>query len=339
MKRFSLIRAAIVAFILLFMMMVIAFMFTGKGNSESISARAISSSEAGEIYNVLLLGKDDAAGLCDSIMLVSINTKSNDMNLLQIPRDTYFNISDSSYKKINGALRALGSAEKFAKSLEDALGIKIHYYLSIGTEAVKKIIDAVGGVELNIPYDMDYDDPYQGLSIHLSSGVHHLSGEEALGFLRYRSGYVSGDIGRLDAQKLFLNALVDKLAKMKDVTAYFTLFKTVRSLCETNIKEQDIITIGLKCSNNKDGKAYYVTAPGEAVQSEDSGAWYYILSREATAELLASRFAPTNDKKDFDSANKFVDKRVKSFYDIYNKRCPYTIYTADDIKNNDIRIN
>jgi anionic cell wall polymer biosynthesis LytR-Cps2A-Psr (LCP) family protein len=207
------------------------------------------------------------------------------------------------------------------ETVSTGLGIPIDYTVQVNLNGFVQLVDAIGGVEFDVPINMDYDDPYQGLSIHLSSGAQNLSGEEALGFLRYRSGYASGDIGRLDAQKLFLNALVDKLVKMKDVSAYFTLFKTVRSLCETNIKEQDIITIGLKCSKNKEGKAYYVTAPGEAVRAEESGAWYYILTREATSELLGSRFASANDKKDFDNANKFVDKRVKSFYDIYNKRC------------------
>lgn len=338
MKRINLIHVFIAAMLLLIMVALIAFLYYGGDNADNMTARAISDASGGDVYNVLLLGRDDVAGLCDSVMLVSVNTGSGDINVMQIPRDTYFNVSSNSYKKINGALNALGSAEELSRELGDALGTKIHYYLCVGTETVKRIVDAVSGIEIDIPHDMDYEDPAQGLSIHLRAGKQTLNGREAIGFLRYRSGYISGDIGRLDAQKLFLNALVNKLGENRDISRYYELFNTLKAYAQTNIREQDILSIGLKCSKTKNGKVYYLTAPGEAVQTETSGAWYYVLSKDALAEIVSTRFASAKDKKDFDRNNKFVDKRVKPFYDIYNKRYSYRVYTADDIANN-ININ
>ena len=86
----------------------------------------------------------------------------------------------------------------------------------------------------------------------------------------------------------------------------------------------------------KDMTVSYMTAPGEAIQSDKSGAWYYILSSLAMNELVLTRFGA---KKDFDVDNKFVDKQVKSFYDIYKKRCECKIYSAYEIDNNQININ
>ena len=86
----------------------------------------------------------------------------------------------------------------------------------------------------------------------------------------------------------------------------------------------------------KGGTVSYVTSPGEAIQSEESGAWYYILSKSSMTEILRSRFYGVEN---FDEQTKFVDKDKKSFYDIYNKNCEVRIYTADDIENNKININ
>lgn len=289
-----------------------------------------------DVYNVLILGRDDAAGLCDVIMLGSINTSSGDICFMQIPRDTYFDYSNSTYKKINGIFNSLGSASAVSNAISQGLGIKIDYYLSLGLESVVQLVDAVGGIEIDIPRDMDYSDPSQNLSILFRAGKQTLNGKSAVEFLRYRSGYVTGDLGRIDAQKLFLNAFAKKMAGISNPFTLYNVFKLVCQKGETNIKESDLISIGLKCMKAKGGTVSYVTSPGEAIQSAESGAWYYILSKSAMSKLLTSHFYATGN---FDEQVKFVDKDKKSFYDIYNKNCEVRIYTADDIENNKININ
>ena len=97
--------------------------------------------------------------------------------------------------------------------------------------------------------------------------------------------------------------------------------------------------MGLKYKKLKGATVRYMTAPGEAVQDAQSGAWYYVLSRESSADVLSKWFGLRVDKKDFDKDNKFVDKDDKSFYDIYNKYCEVKIYSADDVENNEVNIN
>lgn len=305
-------------------------------NAEENATARIGIDEGRSVFNVLLLGRDSVAGLCDVITIASLDMANGKVNIMQIPRDTYFDYGNGNHNKINGAPYVLG-VSAFADELSKALGIKIDCYLCLDLDTLKQMLDLVSGIEVYVPQNMDYDDPYQNLSIHLKAGNNVLSSSEAIGFLRYRAGYLTGDIGRLDAQKLFLNAFFKKMSQQKNPLLFYNLFKIVSEQSESNINEQDIISVGLKLKGQKNMDVFYMTASGEAVQSDKSGAWYYILSRPTMNDLLYERFGA--DKKDFDKNNKFVDKRVKSFYDIYEKYYDYKVYSTDDIENNQININ
>lgn len=331
MKDNILIKLMLLSFVLLLVVALIAYA-TSLPDKKS---DALETAASQKIYNILVLGEDSVAGLCDLTMLVSLNCASGDVNVMQIPRDTYYNFTDGNYKKINGAPRALG-VSKFAQELGESLGIGIDYYLAITTDTVKGMVDALGGVTLNVPQNMDYDDPDQGLHIHLNAGEHTLDGESAVQFLRYRSGYVTGDLGRADAQKIFMAAFVKKLGTKKDPILFYKLLKMISDSGKMNIGERDILKVMKDMSGSDKGETFYLTAPGEAIRSEKSGAWYYILSRSCMNEILCERFGAKND---FDLSDKFVDKTVKRFYDIYEKRCEYKVHTADDIENDFLHIN
>ena len=329
----------IVLFILTVMVCLSVVLFAGgstQGNDDTTDT-AIRTSEQ-EVCNFLLLGTDKAAGLSDVIMLVSVNLENGSINFMQIPRDTYFECG-ASYKKLNGAHKTLGGAKEFAASLGEVLGININYYLSLGLETVQKMVDFVSGIEVDIPFDMDYEDKSQNLSIHLKAGNQVLDGKSAVEFLRYRAGYVTGDLGRINAQKLFMNAYVKRIGQMGNPLALYNLCKLVLTNSETNIKESDIFSLCLKYAKVKGGPVSYMTAPGEAIKDENSGTWYYILSNSSMADLMNERFGCRTDKKDFDKYNKFVDKNEKSLYDIYNKHCEIKIYSADEVENNEVNIN
>ena len=325
------------AFIVISIMVALVFaLFYAKPKPEEAVTDTLQRAKNDSVYNFLLLGRDSAAGLCDVVILGTVNTDNGNISFMQIPRDTYFNCSSTTYKKINGAYNSLGSASKMTSALSESLGIKIDYYLCLGLDAIEKMVDAVHGIEVNIPMDMDYTDPEQNLSIKLNAGNQILNGKNAVQFLRYRSGYITGDLGRIDAQKLFLNAFAKRVANLGNPLSLYNLFKIICENSESNLKANDLISIAFKCAQAKTGKVSYMTAPGEAIQSQKSGAWYYILSASSMTELLRSRFDMVDT---FDKDYKFVDKNAKAFYDIYNKNCEVKIYTADDIENNKININ
>ena len=330
-------RILIVAFVLTFMVALIIALFCHQNyvyNDPDVAVRGREQSR----YNFLVLGRDSSANLCDVIILASIDFEGKEINVMQIPRDTYFDI-DGSHKKINGLQNVLNSADAAAKALGEAMSINIDYYLSLDLDTLARTVDSLSGIEVDVPFDMSYEDKSQNLTIDIKAGKQTLDGKSAVQFLRYRSGYITGDLGRINAQKLFLNAL---FKKMGEIGNPFTLYKTCSLLlnsADTNIKEQDVLSMGLKYNKLKGASVKYMTAPGEAVQDAESGAWYYVLSKEASADILSKCFGLRVEKTDFDKNNKFVDKDDKSFYDIYNKYCEVRIYSADDVENNEVNIN
>lgn len=156
--------------------------------------------------NILVLGVNQ--NLTDTIMLVSLDTKNRHVDLIWVPRDTYF-YRDGYYseaeRKINAAYRKnpVNSAKAVSEVL---LGIPINYYVVLDFEGVAKIIDDMGGVPMDIPFDMRYNDPYDKppLHINIKKGEQILDGKTAVEFLRYRKGYIEGDLGRIKAQQQFM---------------------------------------------------------------------------------------------------------------------------------------
>ncbi len=157
------------------------------------------------ITRFLLLGCDQSTRLTDSILLVTVNETAKSTTILQIPRDTYAEYTQKDYKKLNGAMSSLGE-RGIKQFISDALGVPIDFFVVLKLQFFDDLVNAIGGVDVDIPQDMHYSDPSQNLEIHLSKGRAHLNGREAEQFVRYRSGYVNADLGRLDAQKIFLKA-------------------------------------------------------------------------------------------------------------------------------------
>ena len=181
-----------------------------------------------DVYNFLVLGVDRAANLSDVIMVISYDIAKQDIHVLSLPRDTYINVG-SSYHKLNayfsasynrsasrGTERYRDAIESMASFIENSLCIRLDRYICMDTAGFREIIDAIGGVDMDVPFDMDYEDPEQNLYIHLKAGYQHLDGEKAEQFVRYRSGYLEGDIGRISAQRLFLTALVRQVKTSLD---------------------------------------------------------------------------------------------------------------------------
>ncbi|MBO4980225.1 MAG: LCP family protein [Clostridia bacterium] len=290
----------------------------------------------GGACNLLILGRDNAAGLCDVLMLASFDPSAGRLCLLQIPRDTYFAYTKGSYKKINAAPRVLGGADKLADKLSEALGVRIDGYVELDLAFVGRAVDMLGGVELNVPCDMDYDDPAQGLSIHLKKGLQTLSGDEAASFVRFRSGYVRADLGRMDAQKLFLAAFAKAFsAKIGARDLPETLLLAMRYV-KTNIRVDTAIALVSGARRLPSESITVLTLPGEEVQSSVSGAWYYILSREGCAEAIAQYVG--GEITDFDREGLCADKSRAGFYDIYQKKISAVPYTFDGLMRDGVAI-
>ncbi len=254
------------------------------------------------VYNFLVLGVDRAANLSDVIMVVSYDTEQQKVHILSLPRDTYINVG-SSYHKLNayfsasynrsasrGAERYRDAIEAMASFIENGLCIRLDRYICMDTAGFREIIDALGGVDMEVPFDMDYEDPEQDLFIHLKAGYQHLDGEKAEQFVRFRSGYLEGDIGRISAQRLFLTALVNQVKTKLDITTAVNIAKTALQYVTTDLTAAEIGFFAKSAFSVDLSAMTFTTLPGGGVINPDTGASYYVMYAENVRKIVNEQF-------------------------------------------------
>ena len=305
-----------------------------------------------EVYNFLLIGHDRAATLADVIMLVNYDVKNGVVSVMQFPRDTYYE-GDTSVPALNVQFSALynraardkdkkaslTAAGQFARMLEQSLCIKIHYAVVMNLDGFVKIVDAIGGVDIDVPANMDYDDPYQNLYIHLKKGMNHLTGAQAEGFVRFRSGYEQADIGRVNAQKIFMTAFIRKLKSTLSSANASALSKVVNSLTSnvsTDLPAADALYFVKNALNVSMDKITMMTVPCDYAGG-------LVINRAATLQAVNTYFNvydnPITDAI-FDRSLLFVNENHKTMYAAYTaaKAIIDDRYTADDINKSSITI-
>ena len=302
------------------------------GSSGRVTDGENATESAEEAYNILLLGTDNSAGLCDVMMLVRVDFSAESVCVAQIPRDTYARFTEASYKKLNGAYTSLGGADKVAELLSGALGIDIDHYVCVGLDTLGALVDAVGGIDVDVPKNMYYNDPYQGLYIDIKAGKNHLDGKTAQQFVRYRAGYADGDLGRMDAQKLFLASFFKKVSDEYSPALAARLALAADGV-ETDLSIADIISIGARAMDFSTRNMLMLTLPGGEAVAKKSGASYYVLSSESCAEVMASYFGR---KRDFDADGCFLNEDYQSFTDIYRTRVEYSPVSVYDLIFGDV---
>ncbi len=278
---------------------------------------------------ILVAAKDRTSGLSDVMMLLSLDRDRGTLSVLQIPRDTYANFNNGSYRKINGAPTALGGMSELREVMEEALGLTIHHYVRLGADSFQKGVDALGGVEITLPESMDYEDPAQGLSIHLEKGTQILDGEAAEWFVRYRADYVQGDLGRLDAQKLFLAALARKALEGRSPMKLVRLATAMLTDVETDLGFSNLLMLARSSMELSSESIFFVTAPGSDVWGKSGGS-YYVLSAKAMERLLTSHFGKTEEG--FDPKGYFLNRENADFYRIYESDADFRIVSSKEIE-------
>lgn len=271
---------------------------------------------ADHVIRFLVMGVDRAAGLCDSMFLVTLNEQEKNARILQIPRDTYANYTERDYRKINAALHVLGPTG-VKTLLSRAMGVRIDYFVILDLSCLRAVVDAIGGVDVNVPQSMHYTDPEQNLVIEIPQGVHHLDGKGAEHFVRYRSGYVNADLGRLDAQKHFLQAFAKKCSTMT-AAQLFQVTCSVLSRLQTDIGIGEltrVLTLLRECDTDEIPMA---TLSGQAVQGS-SGAWYYAVNREGACRMVNEYLCPAIPiaQSEFDPDGLFDRANHADFHKVY----------------------
>lgn len=271
---------------------------------------------SGGVTRFLVMGCDRAAGLTDSIFIVTLEEGQKKASILQIPRDTYAEYTDRAYKKLNGAQQTIGATATKAL-LSQALGIRLDYYVTLDLDCVRRLVDAVGGVDVILPDEMHYSDPAQDLEIRLPKGYTHLNGAQAEQLIRFRSGYVNADLGRLDAQKLFLQAFAKQCKHLTPVQMIQVL-SLVFTHVQTDLDWLEAIRVGGLLLEFDAESIPMATLAGESIQG-NSGAWYYVINKSRAFRMVNEYCLPlqTLTESEFDPNGVFDRADHPDFHKIY----------------------
>ena len=247
--------------------------------------------------NVLLLGVDKDEMRTDVIILAHLNMKEHVINLLQIPRDTYVADNGRRDRKINSGWGYKKEKTVFAE-VQKVTGVEVKDYVLVNTSQFRNIIDAIGGVEFDVPINMNYDDPYQNLHIHLEKGPQILDGDKAEQFVRFRrnnngSGYANGDIDRLEAQKGFIKATIRELFSFSNVTKIPKLVSIFSSMIDTNMSNSEMISNATHVFKVKQENINIMTLAGEG--GYRGGVSYFLPYERENREIISKYFTPDSE--------------------------------------------
>lgn len=316
------------------------------------------------VTTFLIVGKDRVALNTDVMILVSLHEEDGkySADVLQIPRDTYCR-DNSSNNKINAVFGTISSAcdsavkeEKIKFGMEGLVSvlernwlIKIDYWAIMDLDGFGDIVDAIGGVDMYVPFDMEYYDysAVPPLEINLKEGQQNLNGNQAEQFVRYRKGYSTGDLGRVDATKLFLTAFFCKMREELSITNPSAIASTVNTLTTymtTNMDPGNTVDYVSKALKLTLEDIKFLNLPGsDYAKAPGSNLSYYTTNRDGMYYVLNTYFNVYDhdiNEAEFDASRMFttsqrnteLDKAHNAYFDVDDYVS--SLKGADDIKEN-----
>ncbi len=247
-----------------------------------------------DYLNFLFLGIDDGSDgqkpAADTVLFLSLDRANGRIRLLSIPRGTLVNTA-SGPRRLGEVYRE-GGAPAMIEAVRGLLGVSVHHYAAIGTAAMTQIIDALGGVEVYVERQMDYEDPEARLAIHIPQGYQRLDGETALKFLRYRSGEF-GDVGRVQRHQRFVKALYSQIRQPAVLTKLPQIMPLLQERVDTSVEVWDSAQLaGLIRSFSENGPET-VILPGQPIPGNDT---YFVPDTEKIREKMELFFPPPKEK-------------------------------------------
>lgn len=225
-------------------------------------------------------------GHSDTVMLALVDPELKKVHLISIPRDSYVDIPGHGKGRINFAYPR-GGASLLMEILESWLDLDIYAYASINFQGFIDLVDLLGGIEVCVPRDMHYDDPFDGTSIHLEKGEHQLlNGTDTLGFVRFRKsndGIHDSDYQRIERQQIALSLLADKVSSIGTLTRINEIMDVLSVNVKTSLKavELDSLIKSFVTFNIDNMHTTSIRGEGHLV----NGAWYEIITEEEKGRI------------------------------------------------------
>ena len=288
---------------------------------------------------VMLLGVDERnkdVGRSDTLMFLSLS--DDKASLLSIPRDTRVYIENrGGWQKINAAY-AHGGEKLTKKTLEKFLGVEVDRYVKVNIAEFTKLIDAVGGIDIIVEKDMDYEDPWDdngGLSIHIDKGLHHLDGQTAMEFVRYRDS--EGDAGRVRRQQAFMQACAEKLSDPTMLLKLPEILSAAKDAVETDLSSAEMLAIAGTLKSAEDTHHVKVgTVPG--YWQYIGGVSYLVPDVLRLGEVMEQNLGMETDKAHFEKlATQYPQGVEYNYYDV-NQNLDADFKIMDRLEREDLKL-
>ena len=244
-----------------------------------------------DVINALVCGINE--NLTDTMIYVRYDVNSGKIAMMSIPRDTYVTNDYCIGHKLNAIYRGK-NVVPLVEEIQELLDVKIDYYLIFDTEMVHELVDAVGGVEIEVPMRMKYDDPTQNLHIDLQKGLQVLNGKQAEMFVRFRHnndmtvGYSMGDLDRTKVQQTFIKAFAKTALSASNIPKYPELIKIALEHTDTNVTVREALKYATDATKIDVENIISLTAPGEAKYIDNLS--YFVLDEDETRKVIKEQF-------------------------------------------------
>ena len=264
---------------------------------------------------IMIMGIDEHIreqdpGRSDTLMVATLDPKKNQAALLSIPRDTRVRIPGYGFDKVNAAY-ALGGKKLTQETIENFLGTPMDHYVAIKTASFCRIIDAIGGVDIDVEKRMFYEDPWDdngGLVIDLKPGLQHMDGKTAITYVRYRDE--EGDIGRVKRQQKFMKAVMDQVTSPMIIPRLPSIIREVSNTVDTDLTIRQLLELAGSLKDAQRNGLKTEMVPGKPMYIDEISYWVPDISdvRTALAETLdiklssAQKAAMDREELEYDSS-------------------------------------
>lgn len=289
----------------------------------SVEAPKADAKKREDVYTFLAIGRDQENVNTDTMMVGMMDIKRKEVNVISIPRDLLVNVPGNS-KKVNGIYNyhykealAEGLSEEKAEEraleglvsgIQDLIGYKVDFYAFVDMDGFIDIIDAIDGVDFDVPKPMVYYDPGQELEIFIAEGMQHLDGQAAYKVVRYRmgdpgyEGYEDGDIGRIRTQQAFLKAVAKKMLSIGTIPKINELSKIVSSHLDTDLNASNIAYLGQKLLSIGTENIHFYRVPGDDTVVINQGSFVSVYLDE-WLEMINTHLNPYDQEITEDNLN------------------------------------
>ena len=259
-----------------------------------------------QTYTFLLACPDQASGNADAIMVVTYDVPNQKLGMLSIPRDTLVNKKNP---KINSSMH--GGIENLQEVVSDLLGIPLDFYVEIDLNGFVELVDAVDGVDFDVPIEMYYNDPTQDLNIFYQPGMQHLTGQQAMEVCRFRhnadgTGYPLGDIQRSETTRNMMITVAKKVLALNNIVKITNYFDILQRNVETDLTASNITWfIGQFLNVDLDTGVTGSGLPGDGSVTYKGTRWCYELYPQESLDVINATVNPYTTPLTLDDLNIF----------------------------------